>query len=108
MRPSFYSTGRTPSKVQGPRAHRAYAPEMFSALRLVLFDDGNILKSVALASWATWLIIGGALYGVLRAAWDVLKVLTLPWRLHRRRERRRRAVAAASAAPPQSPWMSGP
>jgi hypothetical protein len=60
---------------------------MFSALRLVLFDDGNLLKSVALESWATWIVILGGAYGALRALWDVLKLVTFPWRRRRRRRR---------------------
>jgi hypothetical protein len=49
---------------------------MFSALRLVLFDDGNLLKSVALAPWITYPLLLGAAYGFLRLPWDILVQLT--------------------------------
>jgi hypothetical protein len=56
---------------------------MFSALRLVLFDDGNILRSVALTPLATWAIIVGAGYSVVRAPLDVIFIF-----LHNRQRRR--------------------
>jgi hypothetical protein len=51
---------------------------VLAALRLVLFDDGDPLgKSIALSPAITWLVVVGGVYGALRAAWDICKILWL-------------------------------
>jgi hypothetical protein len=49
---------------------------MISALRLVLFDDGNPLaRSVALSPAVTWVVVGGGAYGALRGLIDAARLL---------------------------------
>lgn len=48
---------------------------LIAGLRFVLYDDHNILHSVTLAPLVTYLIIGGALWSVLRAPFDLVLLL---------------------------------